>query len=295
MALRRQGRPLRQDCWHVMGCLQTTTVVHQAPDIGTFALLPAGVTGGRSYERYERPNRIAAFTSADARTRLVPQSAPQIDRSVVSRNAGTGRVSEADGRERHPGVNCEQVRSDVALVGPLPFIGKVLPTGHRASTYRGATVALDGEEVDRVVPHGVVESDFFSGGDQPASDEVGGSAVVDTDSAVGVAGVIDLRPQTGQPGVLPTTNLSGMGVVPFHTTLDHPDHHHFAGTEALSREYTFASPVRRGAELAALWFDGDSLLMSRVYDVGCQPTPLGPGVSSGIHRSAKCRRPGVEQ
>ena len=98
---------------------------------------------------------------------------------------------------------------------------------------------------------GVVESDILTAGDEPPSDEVGASAVVDADSAVGVAGVIDLRPRAGQLDVLSTTDLGGMGVISLHATINGPDHYRLAGTDEFRREYTFAPSIRRGPELAS--------------------------------------------
>src|ERR1039458_4659677 len=126
--------------------------------------------------------------------------------STSSRSSNPVPVPSAAGGlpERRPGlvVHRAQVgRDELAVVG-LARGGQILPAGDRAAAPRGTAQTHGREVIDREVAHGVVERQLLPGANWLAGDEVEGLPVVETDTAVGVAGVVDLRSQAamGAPG-----------------------------------------------------------------------------------------------
>lgn len=91
--------------------------------------------------------------------------------------------------------------------------GQVLPAGDRAAAPRGAAQAHGREVVDREVAHGVVERQLLPGADRPAGDEVECVPVVEADTAVGVAGVVDLRSHSAVARPAAGTHLRRVRVV----------------------------------------------------------------------------------
>src|ERR1035441_7562666 len=97
--------------------------------------------------------------------------------------------------ERPPGLVIDRAqvgRDELAVVG-LARGGESLPAGDRAATPRGTAQAHGREVLDREVAHGVVERQLLPGANRLAGDEVEGLPVVEADTAVGFAGVVDLR------------------------------------------------------------------------------------------------------
>src|SRR5260221_2699698 len=128
-----------------------------------------------------------------------------------------------------------QVGGDKSVVGAFGLGGGALPAGSRAATDVGAAKAADGNVVDRVVGHGVVDGDLLAIGNRLAVDEVAGAGVVELDATVGAAGVIDLGAETAMPSPLGATHLGRVRVVAVDLAFEHPDHHLLTCPEATSR------------------------------------------------------------
>jgi hypothetical protein len=106
--------------------------------------------------------------------------------------------------------------------------------------------------VDREVAHGVAERQLLPSADRLTGDEVEGLPVVETDTAVGVAGVVNLRSQAAMERPAAGTHLRRVRVVARQPPDQEADHHGLAGREQACGHHPIALAIGRAAQLNAL-------------------------------------------
>ena len=105
--------------------------------------------------------------------------------------------------------------------------------------------------VDREVAHGVVERQLLPGADRLAGDQVECLPVVEADTAVGVTGVVDLRPHAAVARPAAGTHLRRVRVVARQRPDQDADHDDLAGREWAGGQNPIALAVGRAAQLDA--------------------------------------------
>ena len=161
------------------------------------------------------------------------------DRRLAGVPAGSRRPSCA-GRARR----ARRSRPCVRRAGPS--------SRWRAAAPRGAAQAHGGEVVDREVAHGVVECQLLPGANRLAGDEVVGLPVVEADTAVRVAGVVDHRSQATVERPATGTHLRRVRVVARPRPDQEADHDGLADRERARGPNPIALAVDGAAQLDAL-------------------------------------------